>query len=170
MKERNFIVTIIIVILINILALCLWFYLLSFIKEQSNMINDEREKLAMNEKELQNATSLKGLINEINDDKKIIDTFFINKESAINFIENLESIARQTGASVKIENANIEGAGGDSFSFQINLEGEFRQIFQYLILMENTHYLIDVKKTTLIKSDKNWQADFEILLKGFGQT
>ncbi len=169
MKNGRFILTIAAVVIINILAFWAWFYFVSAIWSQTTTIKAEKQKMAATEEELKNAALLKNLVNEVQNDKEAIDSFFINKDTAINFIENLESIADKANVSSSVGSSNIDEAA-DNLNLQINLKGEFSQIFQYLTLLENTHYIIDVTRLNLLKSNKIWEASLEISLRGFRKT
>jgi hypothetical protein len=171
MKNKKFITTIILVVLLNGTALTGWLYLFSNFKKQNNFIKEEQQKILVNDKKLENSNSLKALMNEITDEKQKIDSAFLDKESIINFIENLESIAGKTGASIKIGNINIDNQEKKSLSFQFNLTGNFNQLFHYLILMEKLPYLINIERMDFKKLAPNeWGANFEILVNSFTGT
>lgn len=170
MKNKNFIVTIFLILLLNGLALGGWLYFIFTIKEQNRAVKEERQKLAINEKTFQNANSLKALMSEVAEKKQLIDSFFLNRESAINFIENLELIAKQTDVSIKIGNVSIKNTEKEILNLQFNLSGDFKQVFHYLVLLENLPYLIDVERINFRKAGEKWQADFEISLSGFKET
>lgn len=170
MKNKKLIASIILVVLLNSLVLWGWFYAHSLLKGQDEIIKQQRQKLALNEKSFQNSSSLKVLLEEIKGEKQVIDDIFINRENVINFIESLESLAKQTDVLIKIGSVNIENAKNGSLNLQINLRGDFRQTFHYLVLLENLPYLIDVERVNFRKVEEGWQADFEISLKGFKET
>jgi len=168
MKNKKFIITIVLVVLLNGAVLAGWIYLFSNFKKQNNFIKEERQKILVSDKKLENSNSLKALMNEIVDEKQKIDSVFLDKESIINFIENLESIAGKTGASIKIGNINIDNQDKKGLSFQFNLTGNFNQLFHYLILLENLPYLINIERMDFKKLAPNeWGANFEILVNSF---
>ncbi len=168
MKNKKFITTIVLVVLLNGAVLAGWLYLFSNLKKQNNFIREERQKILVSDKKLENSSSLKILMDEIVDKKQKIDSAFLNKESVVNFIENLESIAGKTGASIKIGNINIDNQEKKGLSLQFNLTGNFNQLFHYLILLENLPYLINIERMDFKKLAPNeWGADFEISVNSF---
>jgi Tfp pilus assembly protein PilO len=168
MNNKKFIITIILIFLLNGAALAGWLYLFSNLKKQNNFIKEEQQKILVSDKKLENSNSLKTLMNEIIDEKQKIDSVFLDKDSVVNFIENLESIAGKTGASIKIGNINIDSQKKKGLSLQFNLTGNFNQLFHYLILVEKLPYLINIETMDFKKSASNeWEADFEILVNSF---
>lgn len=171
MKSKKFIITIILIILLNGVALAGWLYLFSILKGQNDLAKEEQQKIAVSEKKFQNSNSLKGLMNEIVGEKQKIDSVFLDKENIINFIENLESIADKTGASIKISSININNQDKKGLSLQFKLAGNFNQLFQYLVLLENLPYLIDIERVDFRNLAPNeWEANFEILVNSFMET
>lgn len=167
MKNKKFITTIVLVVLLNGAVLAGWLYLFSNLKKQNNFIKEERQKILVSDKKLENSNSLKTLMNEIIEEKQKIDSVFLDKESIINFIENLESIAGKTGASIKIGNIN-DNQEKKGLSLQFNLTGNFNQLFHYLILLEKLPYLINIERMDFKKLAPNeWGANFEILVNSF---
>ena len=168
MKNKKFIITIVLMVLLTGAVLAGWIYLFANFKKQNNFIKEERQKILVSDKKLENSNSLKALMNEIVDEKQKIDSVSLDKESIINFIENLESIAGKTGASIKIGNINIDNQEKKGLSFQFNLTGNFNQLFHYLILLENLPYLINIERMDFKKLAPNeWGANFEILVNSF---
>jgi Tfp pilus assembly protein PilO len=167
MKNKKFITTIVLVVLLNGAVLAGWLYLFSNLKKQNNFIKEERQKILVSDKKLENSNSLKTLMNEIIEEKQKIDSVFLDKESIVNFIENLESIAGKTGASIKIGNIN-DNQEKKGLSLQFNLTGNFNQLFHYLILLEKLPYLINIERMDFKKLAPNeWGANFEILVNSF---
>lgn len=171
MRNKKFITTIILIILLNGVALAGWLYLFSNLRKENNFIREEREKIMISDKKLENSSSLKILMNEVIDEKQKIDSAFLNKDNIVDFIENLESIAGKTGASIKIGKINITSQERKGLSVQFNLTGDFNQLFHYLIFLENLPYLINIEKIDFQKLAPNeWRADFEILVSSFIET
>ena len=164
MKNKKFIATTILIVLLNGAVLAGWLYFFSNLKKQDNLIKEERQKLLASDKKLENSDSLKVLMNEIIDEKQKIDSAFLNEGSIVNFVEKLESIAGKTGAAIKIGNINEE----NGLSLQFNITGNFNQLFHYLILLEKLPYLINIERMDFKKLAPNeWGANFEILVNSF---
>jgi len=171
MKNKKFIITIVLIVLLNGAVLAGWLYLFSNLKKENNFIKEEQQKILVNDKKLENSGSLKVLMNEIINEKQKIDSAFLNEGSIVNFVEKLESIAGKTGAAIKIGNINIDNQDKKGLSLQFNITGNFNQLFQYLILLENLPYLINIEKMELRKLAPNdWEADFEIIVSSFIET
>jgi sRNA-binding regulator protein Hfq len=157
MKNKKIIITVVLIALLNGIVLTGWIYFLSVIKNQADMITEIRSQIAVNEKKAESDRSLKNLMTEIAVEKQKIDSVFLDKQSIIKLIEELESIANKTGTSIDIGSVN-------SFS----LKGNFSQLFHYLVLLENIPYTININKMSLQQQGKDiWRANFEISLISF---
>jgi len=168
MKNKKFIITIILIILLNGVVLAGWLYLFSSLKKENNFIKEKRQEILANDKKLENSNSLKILMNEIVDERQKIDSAFLDKESVVNFIEKLELIADRTDASIKIGKINIDNQERGGLSLQFDLTGNFNQLFHYLVLLENLPYLINIEKMDLKNLAPNrWAADLEISTDSF---
>ena len=168
MKNKKFIITIILIILLNGVVLAGWLYLFSSLKKENNFIKEKRQEILANDKKLENSNSLKILMNEIVDERQKIDSAFLDKESVVNFIEKLELIADRTDASIKIGKINIDNQERGGLYLQFDLTGNFNQLFHYLVLLENLPYLINIEKMDLKNLAPNrWAADLEISTDSF---
>jgi tetrahydromethanopterin S-methyltransferase subunit B len=157
MKNKKIITTFILVILLNGAVLAGWFYLLSVIDGKFNEINEIRSKIIINDAKIQEGSSLKKSIAEVAEEKQKVDSIFLDKQSVIKLIKELESIANKTGASIDIGSINM-----------FSLKGRFSQLFHCLVLLENIPYAISIDKMDFQKQEKDmWQANFEISLNSF---
>ncbi len=157
MKNKKIITTFILVILLNGAAIAGWFYLLSVVDGKFNAINEIRSKIIINDAKIKEGSSLKKSIAEVAEEKQKIGSIFLDKQSIIKLIQELESIANKTGASIDIGSINM-----------FSLKGKFSQLFHYLVLLENIPYSISIDKMDFQKQEKDmWQANFEISLNSF---
>jgi Tfp pilus assembly protein PilO len=163
--KGRLITSIILVLLLNGLALMTLIYLFSMVKEESALAIQQKEKLALNEKEIGNVRALRALGDELVGENEAIKSFFLKKDNVIEFVEELEFLARETGVGIKIGNANIDSTA-KGLKIQLNLEGEFQQILQYLILMEHLPRLVQAERMNIRKAGDVWQGSFEVSLKG----
>lgn len=168
MKNKKFIFSIASVVLLNALALAGWFYLFSVLKNQSGVTKEIQEKIATNEKEINENKLLKSLAGDITEKKKKIDSVFLGKQDMIKFIEEFEALADKTGVSIKFGGVNFEGLNAGTPYLQFSVKGGFSQVFHYFVLQENLPYSIKINKADFHKSgEKEWQANFEIILISF---
>ncbi len=161
MSNKKFITTVVLIALLNGIALAGWFYALSVVKGNFDAINEIRSRIAIDDKKIEESRSLKKIMVEATGEKQKIDSIFLDKQSIIKLIEELESVADKTGTSIDIGSINM-----------FFLKGKFSQIFHYLVLLENIPYSINIDKINFQKQEKSspageWQANFEISLNSF---
>jgi len=171
MKDKKFIITLILIILMDGLGLFGWFYFFSLLKNQSDLIQEKRQNIANSEKKLQNNNSLKTLMEEISPEKEKVDSAFLNDDNLAAFVEKLESTAALTNTFIKIGNIAIDSSGKNGLSVEFSLEGNFQQIFHYLVLLENLPYLLNIERMDFGSlASGRWNADFKILVTSFLKT
>ncbi len=172
MKKNKFIITITVVVLVNAAALGAWFYLFSALGQEDSNIFEIQGKALVNDENSKRYKELDIFMDKTADERKILDSVFLDKESIIKIIEELEANAEKTGVAIKLGNINIGENKTQKPSLNFSLNGDFNQIFHYLLLLENMPYSVEVKKTQLQKEGKvgaqsKWNAEFEILLNNF---
>ncbi|MCI0532813.1 hypothetical protein L0Y49_01180 [bacterium] len=68
-----------------------------------------------------------------------LETFFINRESVLDFIEEIESLGRHAGVTLTIESV---GKRDDTLEIAVFGEGSFENVLYFSALMEHTPYRI----------------------------
>lgn len=133
---------IILAVLINALVLAVWLFLAySVFKEgdQLKQISSEISTINTKKENLQNLTSI---MKNTEIDRGLINSYFVDSSSKADFIARLEQMAKDSGVALE-----VSGAQEDlSLKFDLNLTGSFASIYQYLLLVENLPYRIDVEK------------------------
>lgn len=172
MKKNKFIITIAVVVLANAAAIGVWSYLFSALGQEDNNIYEIQKKSLINEKKAQKYKEISVFMDETFSKRETLDSVFLDKESIIKIIEELEANAEKAGVAIKLGNINIGENKTQKPLLSFSLNGDFNQIFHYLLLLENMPYSVEVKKTQLQKEGKigtqsKWNAEFEILLNNF---
>jgi len=103
-----------------------------------------------------------------------IDRIFLKKESALDFIEAVETLARLTVGDFKINNiesgakakAPLAVAQGDFLTFQLDFSSDFASAMQLIALLENTAYLVEIDSIRLNRIDERAAARLGALEEG----
>lgn len=92
-----------------------------------------------------------------------IENFFVDHERPLEFIEQLESLAKVTGSLIAL---NIESptAGGRDLNFRITLDGFEPNVARYLKLFELLPYEIKVQELTLQKIEGSRESDTRLTM------
>ena len=99
----------------------IWFWnLVSAVNKESSYIRGDIElQLKRNE----TAGALEKLVNDTETERRQIDSYFVGADQTVDFVEYLESLARDAGVNFKIISLGIEQAK-DDFKDQIILRAE----------------------------------------------
>lgn len=152
MKRNNFIITIILLVLINSAAIISWFYSFSFVNGQNKKNNDLINQIELSDKTREERKELENFVSSLKEKKQKIDKAFLDKQDTIKFIEQLEYISAKTGSNVKIDNINDQE--DKNLNMRISVIGSFTQIFHYIVLLENVPQKIKLNNFFLYKQDK----------------
>lgn len=113
------------------------------------------------EKELKNQEikALNNLISEIGDEIKIIDSHFLTIENIPNFLDELEKNAQTLR--VKAEVVSVDNLGLDNKSFVINtkVSGSFDDLYNFLLLLENYKYELEILDMKIVEDPFTQKAD-----------
>ncbi len=160
------------VFLVNISAVLICFYLYIEIKKEKISLYEIVKESMVLEKEAQANKLLASQIPEIKESEQKIDLIFLKKEEIISFIETLENLGKKTSVSVKLSSVRVGEGKEEKPSLSLELEGEFKQIFNYLLLMENLPYQIiiddlDLRAGGISEEKKFWSARVGIKVASF---
>lgn len=106
-------------------------------------------RIAALETERKQARGLDRIIEERGEDLNRIETFFVDRDHPLEFIERLESLAKTTGNLIAL---GVEGTPTASYlTFRITLDGLEANVTNYLKLFELLPYEMRVEEFSLQK-------------------
>ncbi len=100
----------------------------------------------------------------------ITDQVFIDKELPINFITFLEEEAQKNGLSLKVTPIlapKEENALFNSINFQLNIEGQFPALLEFIKRTEHWQWLVETKLLSIAKNEKEGYIAANILIKAY---
>lgn len=130
-------------------------------------IFDVRDLIAYYEKRIANIKSIENDLAGTETDWQEINQALFNKDvTVVNFIEELEFLAKKTGAQLKTNSIRLSQEEGEAAEFQINLSGSFAEIFHYIFLLERDPFWAGVQRINLQKTGKEniWSSDINLRL------
>jgi Tfp pilus assembly protein PilO len=107
-------------------------------------IYDKRVQLAIYQQQQSNSEATRQDYNKIKNDTDNISKIFITKDTVLNLISSLESIAVQHSLKqdVKLDPVHQLGAGDKILGMQISLNGSWQNCLAYLLAVERLDYYI----------------------------
>ncbi len=146
------------------------FYSMGSIVQDITLI---RGRLSTLDSEIKNINVIEGFLEKTASDRIIISQGFIGNDDLLRFIEDIEKVGNESGIEVNVESASL-AAGNSKLgpSFRLRAQGNFSQVFKYMLLLENTPYEIsfeDISFTSSAgeKGKKNWLGTFVIRLLSY---
>jgi len=158
---------------INVIAILLYgalFYVVE--KERSG----GQEVLARVEEALlvrEEAQSLKHLMVDTQSARDQLDSYFVNSEDVVSFIEEMESLGSRAGVSLDLSSVSVDKEANSLF-LQFNTRGSWGQTAYFLALLETFPRKIRTERISLNKANAAeeesglvWQGSFTIVLESF---
>ncbi|QQG45989.1 MAG: hypothetical protein HYY55_03360 [Candidatus Niyogibacteria bacterium] len=137
--------TIIILFLLNALAIFGWWLFYRRLDDAGGRIGVLREEIFAADAKQKNIKLLEETLQSIGDDRSKIEDVFVDEKSVVGFIENLEKVAADAGASLEISSVSLQAKVEDGGpSFNLNLEGSFGRLLKFLTLLENINYQVKI--------------------------
>ncbi len=170
---------------VSIILLLALGFIFFYIYKQINLNAKETEATLIElENEISDRNELRLLNNSartIKDENTILSSHFAKSSDIVPFLDTIEGIARIVG--VKAETTNVDISEGNAgLIVRINTTGNFKDIYRFLTLLENSPYELeflnmDIEKESTpvagegVKVDLStkWNASFKIKLLSFVQ-
>ncbi|MBI2100431.1 MAG: hypothetical protein HYT47_00170 [Candidatus Vogelbacteria bacterium] len=88
---------------------------------------------------------------------------FISRESLIQFIEGLETVARESGVDLTLGEPVIES---NSLTLSMKAVGSFAKVYRWLERLENLPYRLTFERINL-SAGTDWSGDISLVLHSF---
>ncbi len=146
-------------------------------KKISEMVNN----LDSQENRQDYLISMQNLLNSMSSDIDAINGSIVSSDADVQFIEYLESLARDNGVNIKIDSLSFEdsailkGTNVTSFKIKASTFGSWRGTYAFLSQLESMQYKVKINKFSAVsqstdlgdqikKSTGEWKSNFEIVV------
>lgn len=134
---------------------CFVFY---FIYRQIRIKNIDAEEIKIqiqNENKKYNDIEILSKSNKISvEDQISFDSHFVDKSEIANFFDSLEKLAEKIKLETEILSANEDEIKGD-FTLELKSKGSFENIYRFLLLLENSQYMIEIMSINMQKEHQD---------------
>ncbi len=171
MKKRIYLTLIIFSCLIILIIVFFIFPFLSRIKNNSQELALQKEKMINLEAKINNLGKFRDLGTDLEQFLKEIDNLFVDAEVPVDFINFLEKTSEKCGLSIEILPISDKEAKNfwPCINFKIISIGSFPDFLMFLEKLENNPYLLEIQNITISRlaekediSSKNIRADFSL--------
>jgi len=168
MKGKKFLVPIILVLLLDVLVAAFWFYFISFIKNQTQVIKDLKLQIKTITENRKTERSLESFLKNISSEKERLDSSFLNEEKMVGFIEEVESLRQKTGVELEIGSIDLNSSLLAP-KIRIRLKGNFNQIYKTILLLKNMPYMLSFENISLAanRDGKDWTMEAVLSINNF---
>ncbi len=146
----------IIIASLTFVSLVGYFIFLSIISSTNKALADLDYELGSEVRVESELKDLHDLVSSTAKEKEVLDSYFIQKDGVVDFINNLEDIVEKIGASSEIVLVDIKDdkvpAFGEFFEYlnvELKVDGTWVEVFNFSEILDNMPLYIKINKMTL---------------------
>ena len=158
-----------ILIILNVSALLLWWWIYNHAVSAQESIYTSRTGLDEISTRVENIKHLESVLSDVDLERQLVSSSFIDSKSIVHFIERMEEIATTTSVRLEVNAAALPATTKDIGPlFRLSIKGNFSNIHRFMDLLMNTEYQVFMERFALdqqFDSEKRpvgWMADVEV--------
>ena len=119
--------------------------------------------------------NLTGVVQETEDERKKIDSYFLRAKDIVSFIESIESLGKNAGVAVAFESVNVlEGDQNAYLAVDLKTEGGLSGTVHFLSLLELLPYSVSFERVFIEQKSKSettvvWAGSFLVRIISFAK-
>lgn len=133
--------------------------------------SDIKARIIAFDSQLRNFKVSESFIANTENERKVVEESFVNRDNLVKFIEDIERAGKESGVDVHVQSADLAAGPKDSGpSFRLEASGNFSSVFKYSFLLENLPYEISFTEINITKSGdvkEPWNALYVIKLLSY---
>ncbi len=135
------------------------------IKEELPALHTEVETLSIQASRLIN---LRKIVNTTSDDLLVLQSFFVAKDGALDFVKYIENMAISSGLVFRIDTVDelsdpaLTRLNKSTLKMSIRVTGTLKRVTLFLSLIESLPYNIKIQRADLRKSGDDWTLVIDI--------
>lgn len=175
--NKKIILSVAFVIIVNTFAVGALMFINIKVRGMNDKIVVTRGEMKLKEKDGTDAKYLKTNLLSLSEGKEKFDDVFIGKKGVLSFIEEIETLAKESGVEMEFRSVDIsQSDNGEKPVFQFKASGSFPDVFHYLVLLENIKYQIVFDNISLQENGVSgsidntrvmWDANFSLRLLSY---
>lgn len=133
------------------------------IKKTNERISVLQNQLDIEVRQDQRLRSMKQLLADLDGELKMIDTYFIAPDGVVGFLEEFESFARVSNASLEVSSVGVAGEAGLPFErlrVEFASQGSWTSLMRLVSLLETLPFGITIERSQLERLPNSfvWQG------------
>ncbi|MFC1756854.1 hypothetical protein ACFLZC_01690 [Patescibacteria group bacterium] len=167
--RKKFIIGTGVVVIVNLAFVCLLSFLFVKIGKDLEVLENTKADLAFYNKRIANTNNIKMELQEVYDQRAIVESVFLEELTIVSFIERLEKLANISEIKLVVRRADIKKNSTDKPIFDISTEGPFSNICNFVSLLEKDSYQVSFERLYLQKNESatNWEGIMGLRLLSF---
>ncbi|MEK7113700.1 MAG: hypothetical protein AAB873_02635 [Patescibacteria group bacterium] len=172
LQKKSFILA----LLFFLVSLTILFVLLSVIKGSEVKYKLAEEKWQIENAKREDMGTLKNLLKEVDKEKSLLDSHFIQNPDVVPFLTTVENLAKKVNLQIEVASVNVNEKE-PALLVGVKTSGSFGNIYRFITLLENSAYdlvFVSADMKTIedglvnrVSKLPEWVATFEIKLLSF---
>ena len=145
-----------------------WWYLYSSVTEAADEAIRLAEAISVAEAKQDNIRTLTVFLSDIETERAKISSAFVDRETLVAFIENVERLAARASVALVIESASLPEKGAALPSFRVRATGSFGGLYRLVALLETMPYHVALDEVRFSAgTGRQWTASIQFQLTSF---
>ncbi|KND46713.1 MAG: hypothetical protein AB201_02635 [Parcubacteria bacterium C7867-006] len=166
---------------IVLVLLCAQYFLYVEISTKNKKISEMVNSLDLQENRQDYLISMQNMLNSMSSNVEAINSSVVSSDADVQFIEYLESLAKENRVNLKIDNLSFEDSAilKDSnvtnFKIKANTSGPWSGTYAFISKLESMQYKVKINKFSAVsqttdlgdqvtKSTGEWKSNFEMVV------
>ncbi len=161
MKSYRTILSVLFVIILVLFST--WGFLMYETKKAAAELAQTETTVEMQSQALTTRVVLKKQLDETQQARIKLTSYFVSEEALVSFIEQLEALGRETGARVEV----VGATNATTLSLEIRIRGSFTAVFRTIELIEKIPYALTIERASIntgSDTKEAWSANLTINL------
>jgi Tfp pilus assembly protein PilO len=173
-KTKNAIIFMTILVIVAVVAYVMFFVSIKNKNENVSLITNEIDIAVEKEVKLK---SVKNLVNDIEEDRLKLDTYFIKDDEVVDFIESVEGMAEDADISAEVtavdigdykNNVNQASDMVERLLLSLKVYGKWNDVFHFISLIEKMPFVVNLSNINIgavysnNKKTSYWQGTFKM--------
>ncbi len=131
-------------------------WLFYIVKEKNIKLSQASVNLETEQKQGASTQSIEKIFDESQEEIDLVEAYFVEKGSIVDFIEYLEGLGVRSGVEFRIQSVDETGdnktyPNKENLSFKVLAQGDWSAVFTFLSALENVPYRIHITSVDLKK-------------------
>ncbi|MFC1721074.1 hypothetical protein ACFLY0_02190 [Patescibacteria group bacterium] len=164
-------------IVLNVIAIVFFAGAFFMVAKKELAIANVIEEIQNEYVRIEKKQSTKNIVRDTHEERKQLNTYFIEQDTVVHFIETIEELGTFAGVDLVLEAVDVTSGKNAKLSIRVSAKGSWEDLIYFLALSESSLLHIDIDSANVVKIKEGledeegyWSGDFIITVHSFVDT